>query len=72
MRSRASPENFRYELAKEAINNFQWTAVLNSRMLNEVKVSSTVEHLRQAARDLFGGADRGSIRSTRRRTRLPA
>ncbi len=26
-------------------------------MLNEVKVSSTVEHLRQAARDLFGGAD---------------
>ena len=51
------PENFRYELAKEAINNFQWTSVLNSRMLNEVKVSSTVEHLRQAARDLFGGAD---------------
>ena len=48
-------ENFRYELAKEAINNFQWTAVLNSRMLNEVKVSSTVEHLRQAARDLYGG-----------------
>ena len=55
--SRAIPENFRYELAKETINNVQWTAVLNSRMLNEVKVSSTVEHLRQAARDLYGGAD---------------
>jgi len=51
----STEENFRYELAKEAINNFQWTSVLNSRMLNEVKVSSTVEHLRQAARDLFGG-----------------
>ena len=48
-------ENFRYEFAKETINNFQWTTVLNSRMLNEVKVSSTVEHLRQAARDIYGG-----------------
>ena len=48
-------ENFRYELAQERINNFQWTAVLGSRMLNEVKVSSTYEALRQAARDIYGG-----------------
>jgi hypothetical protein len=46
-------ENFRYERAKETINSAHWTAVLNSRMLNELKVSSTVEHLRQAARDLY-------------------
>jgi hypothetical protein len=46
-------ENFRYERAKETINSFHWTAVLNSRMLNELKVSSTNEHLRQAARDLY-------------------
>ena len=51
----STAENFRYELAKERINNFQWTAVLSSRMLNEVKVSSTYEALRQAARDLYGG-----------------
>ena len=47
------PENFRYERAKETINSVNWTAVLNNRMLNELKVSSTVEHLRQAARDLY-------------------
>ncbi len=46
-------ENFRYERAKETIHSAHWTAVLSSRMLNEFKVSSTVEHLRQAARDLF-------------------
>ena len=50
----STAENFRYELAKERINNFQWTAVLSSRMLNEVKVSSTYEALKQAARDLYG------------------
>src|SRR6185295_8850259 len=37
----STAENFRYELAKETIHNFQWTAVLGSRMLNELKVSST-------------------------------
>jgi hypothetical protein len=37
----STAENFRYELAKERINNFQWTAVLGTRMLNEVKVSRT-------------------------------
>ena len=47
------PENFRYERAKETINSAHWTAVINNRMLNELKVSSTVEHLRQAARDLY-------------------
>ena len=46
-------ENFRYERAKETINSAHWTAVFNSRMLNELRVSSTVEHLRQAARDLY-------------------
>jgi hypothetical protein len=51
----STAENFRYELAKERINNFQWTAVLGTRMLNEVKVSSTYEALKQAARDLYGG-----------------
>ncbi len=47
------PENFRYERAKETINSAHWTAVLNSRMLNELKLSTTIEHLRQAARDLY-------------------
>jgi hypothetical protein len=47
------PENFRYERAKETINSASWTAVLNNRMLNEVKFSTTTEHLRQAARDLY-------------------
>ena len=46
-------ENFRYERAKETINSAHWTAVLNNRMLNEFKLSSTIEHLRQAARDLY-------------------
>jgi carboxypeptidase family protein/TonB-dependent receptor-like protein len=46
-------ENFRYELAKETIHSGHWTAVLSSRMLNELKVSGTTEHLRQAARDLY-------------------
>ena len=49
-------ENFRYELAQERINNFQWTSVLSSRMLNELKVSSTYEGLRQAAKGLYGGS----------------
>ena len=47
------PENFRYERAKETINSLHWTGVLNNRMLNEVKFSTTTEHLRQAARDLY-------------------
>ena len=47
------PENFRYERAKETINSVNWTGVLSSRMLNEVKFSTTTEHLRQAARDLY-------------------
>jgi hypothetical protein len=47
------PENFRYERAKETINSANWTAVLNNRMLNEVKFSTTTEHLRQGARDLY-------------------
>jgi hypothetical protein len=46
-------ENFRYERAKETINSASWTAVFSNRLLNELKVSSTVEHLRQAARDLY-------------------
>ena len=46
-------ENFRYERAKETINSAHWTAVLSNRMLNEFKVSTTTEHLRQAARDLY-------------------
>jgi hypothetical protein len=46
-------ENFRYELAKENIYGAQWTAVLGSRALNEIKVSSTLEHLRQAAGGLY-------------------
>ena len=49
-------ENFRYERAKETINNAEWTAVLSGRMLNEVKVSSTVEHLRQAGKGLYNDA----------------
>ena len=60
-------ENFRYELAKERINNFQWTAVLGSRMLNEVKVSSTYEALKQAARDIYGGESDRSVRPGRAR-----
>jgi Carboxypeptidase regulatory-like domain/TonB dependent receptor/TonB-dependent Receptor Plug Domain len=47
------PENFRYERAKETINSANWTAVFSNRLLRELKVSSTVEHLRQAARDLY-------------------
>jgi len=46
-------ENFRYERAQETIHNAQWTAVLSSRMLNEVKVSRTYEALKQGARDLY-------------------
>jgi carboxypeptidase family protein/TonB-dependent receptor-like protein len=46
-------ENFRYERAKETITSANWTAVLSSRMLNELKVSSTIEHLRQAAGGLY-------------------
>ncbi|MGH9256681.1 MAG: TonB-dependent receptor, partial [Vicinamibacterales bacterium] len=46
-------ENFRYETARETINSGHWTAVLSNRMLNEFKVSTTTEHLRQAARDVF-------------------
>jgi hypothetical protein len=46
-------ENFRYETAREAINSAHWTAVLSSRMLNEFKFSTTTEHLRQAARDVY-------------------
>jgi len=49
------PENFRYETARETINSANWTAVFGSRMLNEFKVSTTTEHLRQAARDIYGG-----------------
>ena len=48
-------ENFRYETARETINSGQWTAVLNNRMLNELKFSTTTEHLRQAARDVYSG-----------------
>jgi hypothetical protein len=46
-------ENFRYERAQETIHNAQWTAVLGSRMLNEVKISRTYEALKQAARDVY-------------------
>jgi hypothetical protein len=46
-------ENFRYETAREAINSAHWTAVLSSRMLNELKFSTTTEALRQAARDVY-------------------
>jgi len=46
-------ENFRYERAKETIHSADWTAVIGSRMLNEFKVSTTTEHLRQAAKDLY-------------------
>jgi outer membrane receptor protein involved in Fe transport len=48
-------ENFRYETARETINSAHWTAVLSSRMLNELKFSTTTEHLRQAARDVYSG-----------------
>ncbi len=54
VRSRAPKRTFAASWPKRRINNFQWTAVLSSRMLNEVKVSSTYEALRQAARDLYG------------------
>ena len=47
------PENFRYERAKETIHSANWTAVLGNRMLNELKFSTTTEHLKQAARDLY-------------------
>lgn len=47
-------ENFRYEQAHELIASGQWTAVLGSRMLNEVKVSTTFEGIRFGARKLFG------------------
>jgi carboxypeptidase family protein/TonB-dependent receptor-like protein len=46
-------ENFRYERAKEVITSANWTGVLTNRMLTEFKVSSTVEHLRQAAGGLY-------------------
>jgi hypothetical protein len=49
----STKDNFRYERAKETINSLHWTAVFNTRMLNELRVSSTIEHLRQAARDLY-------------------
>ena len=48
-------ENFRYETARETITSGHWTAVLGNRMLNELKFSTTTEHLRQAARDIFRG-----------------
>ena len=48
-------ENFRYETARETINSAHWTAVLSDRMLNELKFSTTTEHLRQAARDVYSG-----------------
>jgi len=48
-------ENFRYETARETINSAHWTAVLSNRMLNELKFSTTTEHLRQAARDVYSG-----------------
>jgi hypothetical protein len=50
------PENFRYERSLEVVTSGGWTATIGSRMLNEVKVSSTYEGLLQGAKRTFNDA----------------
>lgn len=51
---RSTRENFRYERATpETIASAQWTAVLGSRLLNELKVSTTRESLWIGDRGIF-------------------
>jgi len=47
-------ENFRWEKATELIVGGQWTAVLGSRMINEVRVSTTAEGIRFGDRKMYG------------------
>ncbi|MGH9253859.1 MAG: TonB-dependent receptor [Vicinamibacterales bacterium] len=49
-------ENFRWERSQEMINSASWTATIGNRMLNELKVSSTLEALKIADRRLFNDA----------------